>query len=65
MSLNHDFLLLDREAEGEWNMLRVIQDPRTNHLHADLIRYISYSRSMGTLLGDACGTHKLFVKFLF
>jgi hypothetical protein len=40
MSLNHDFLLLDRETDGEWVLTRFINDPRAIHLHDDLVRYM-------------------------
>jgi hypothetical protein len=41
MSLDHDFLLLDRETDGEWELGRFIHDPRSVHLHDDLIRYMA------------------------
>jgi hypothetical protein len=40
VSLNHDFLLLDRDSDGEWDLLRFIHDPRALHLHDDLVRYM-------------------------
>ncbi|WP_439631738.1 hypothetical protein [Gemmata sp.] len=40
MSLNHDFLLLDRDHDGEWELLRFINDPRAIHLHDDFVRYV-------------------------
>jgi hypothetical protein len=40
MSLNHDFLLLDRATDGEWELSRFINDPRVIHLHDDLVRYL-------------------------
>lgn len=40
MSLIHDFLLLDRDRDGEWGPLRFIHDPRAIHLHDDFVRYI-------------------------
>jgi hypothetical protein len=40
VGLNHDFLLLDRERDGEWELMRFIHDPRAVHLHDDLVRYI-------------------------
>lgn len=40
MSLDHDFLLLDREHDGEWELLRFIHDPRAIHLHDDFVRYL-------------------------
>lgn len=41
MSLDHDFILLDRAVDGEWELLRFIHDPRAIHLHDDLIQYMS------------------------
>jgi hypothetical protein len=43
MSLDHDFVLLDRETDGEWESAKILQDPRTLHLHDDLIRYMADS----------------------
>jgi hypothetical protein len=40
VSLNHDFLLLDRDRDGEWELLRFIHDPRAIHLHDDFVRYM-------------------------
>ncbi len=40
MSLDHDFILLDRTSDGEWELTRFIHDPRAIHLHDDLIRYM-------------------------
>lgn len=40
MSLNHDFILLDRTVDGEWELTRFIHDARAIHVHDDLIRYI-------------------------
>lgn len=40
MSLNHDFLLLDRAVDGEWALTRFIHDPRAIYLHDDLLRYM-------------------------
>lgn len=56
MSLNHDFVLLDRDTDGEWALARFIHDPRALHLHDDLIRYMldtlnwipTYNPSTGT-----------------
>jgi hypothetical protein len=33
-------LLLDRDREGEWKLLRFIHDPRAIHLHDDFVRYM-------------------------
>jgi hypothetical protein len=43
MSLDHDFLLLDREADGEWELTKFVRDPRALHLHDDLVRYMGDS----------------------
>jgi len=40
VGLNHDFLLLDRDRDGEWEELRFIHDPRAIHLHDDFVRYM-------------------------
>jgi len=40
VSLNHDFLLLDRNRDGEWALSRSIHDPRAIHLHDDFVRYM-------------------------
>src|SRR5262249_17099501 len=40
ISLNHDFLLLDRETDGEWELTQFIHDTRAIHLHDDLVRYM-------------------------
>jgi len=40
VGLNHDFLLLDRERDGEWELTRFIHDPRAIHLHDDFVRYM-------------------------
>jgi hypothetical protein len=40
VGLNHDFLLLDRDRDGEWELLRFIHDPRAIHLHDDFVRCI-------------------------
>lgn len=40
LSLNHDFLLLDRDIDGEWALTRFIDDARSIHLHDDLLRYM-------------------------
>ena len=40
MGLNHDFLLLNRDRDGEWELRRFIHDPRSIHLHDDFVRYI-------------------------
>lgn len=41
MGLNHDFLLLDRDRDGEWELLKCIHnDPRAIHLHDDFVRYM-------------------------
>jgi hypothetical protein len=40
VGLNHDFLLLDRDRDGEWELLRFINDPRAIHLHDDFVRYM-------------------------
>lgn len=40
MSLDHDFLLLDRAVDGEWQLSRFHHDPRAIHLHDDLVRYL-------------------------
>lgn len=40
MSLDHDFILLDRTVDGEWEPTRFIHHPLAIHLHDDLIRYI-------------------------
>lgn len=40
MGLQHDFLLLDRDTDGEWEPGRFHHDPRAVHLHDDLVRYI-------------------------
>jgi hypothetical protein len=36
----HDFLLLDRESDGKWELTRFIHDPRAIHLPDDLVRYM-------------------------
>ena len=41
MSLEHDFLLLDRELDGDSELSRFIHDPRAVHLHDDFVRYLS------------------------
>jgi hypothetical protein len=41
MSLDHDFLLLDRETDGEWVLTRFVHDPRALRLHDDLVRYMA------------------------
>lgn len=41
MSLEHDFLLLDREVDGDWELTWLINDPRSLHLHDDLVRYMA------------------------
>jgi|JI10StandDraft_1071094.scaffolds.fasta_scaffold45866_6 hypothetical protein len=41
MSLNHDFLQVDRERDGDSDLSRFINDPRSLHLHDDLVRYMS------------------------
>ncbi|MDB5337276.1 MAG: coagulation factor 5/8 type-like protein [Planctomycetaceae bacterium] len=41
MSLLHDFLILDRDVDGEYELLRFIHDPRALHLHDDFVRYMS------------------------
>lgn len=41
MSLDHDFLLLNRDTDGEWELLRFIHDQRAIHLHDDFVRYIA------------------------
>lgn len=40
MSLNHDFLLLDRNHDGEWKPSRFIHDSRAIQLHDDFVRYL-------------------------
>jgi hypothetical protein len=40
LGLQHDFLLLDRNADGEWELGRFHHDPRAVHLHDDLVRYM-------------------------
>jgi hypothetical protein len=40
MSLNHDFVLLDRAIDGEWELTRFIHDPRAIHLHDNFVRYM-------------------------
>lgn len=39
--LNHDFLLLDCEIDGDWSTSRFAHDPRAIHLHDDLLRYMT------------------------
>jgi hypothetical protein len=41
MSLDHDFLLLDRETDGEWEVGRFLHAPRSVQLHDDLVRYMA------------------------
>src|SRR5262245_7892342 len=41
MSLDHDFLLLDREVDGEWDLTKFVHDPRALHLHDHFVRYLS------------------------
>ncbi len=36
----HDFLLLDLDSDGEWELVRFHYDPRAVHLHDDLVRYM-------------------------
>jgi hypothetical protein len=38
--LQHDFLLLDRDTDGEWELGQFHHDPRAVHLHDDLVRYM-------------------------
>jgi len=40
VGLNHDFLLLDRDRDGEWELLRFLHDPRALPLHDDFVRYM-------------------------
>lgn len=40
MDVSHDFLLLDRARDGEWELLRFIHDPRAIHLRDDFVRYM-------------------------
>lgn len=40
MGLDHDFLLRDREIDGEYLSPGYIRDPRAIHLHDDLVRYM-------------------------
>ena len=40
MSLEHDFILLDRVIDGEWALTRFINHPRAIQLHDDLVRYM-------------------------
>lgn len=40
MSLDHDFLLVDRDADGDGDLSRFINDPRSLHLHDDIVRYM-------------------------
>ena len=39
--LNHDFLLLDRDVDGEWDLLAFVNDRRALHLHDDVLRYMA------------------------
>lgn len=36
----HDFLLLDRQKDGEWELTKFIHDPRAVRLEDDFVRYI-------------------------
>lgn len=40
MSLDHDFVLLDRVLDGEWALNRFVHHPRAIHLHDNLVRYM-------------------------
>ena len=40
MGLNHDFLLIDRDRDGEWELLQFIHHPRAIQLHDDFVRYM-------------------------
>lgn len=40
MGLLHDFLLLDLDSDGGWELGRFHNDPRAVHLHDDLVRYM-------------------------
>jgi len=40
MGLNHKFLLVDREIDGEWELTRFVHDPRWTLMHDDLVRYM-------------------------
>lgn len=40
MGLQHNFLLLDCDGDGEWELSRFYHDPRAVHLHDDLVRYM-------------------------
>lgn len=40
MGLNHNFLLLDRDRDGEWEKVRPFHDGRAIHLHDDFVRYL-------------------------
>lgn len=40
MSLDHDFILLDRTTDGEWELTRFIHHSRAIHLHDDFVRYL-------------------------
>ncbi len=48
MSLDHDFLLVDRDVDGDGDLSRFINDPRSLHLHDDIVRYM-YTRFPGFL----------------
>lgn len=41
LGLQHDFLLLDLDSDGEWELGRFHHDPRAVHLHDDLVRYMA------------------------
>ena len=40
MSLNHDFLLVDRALDGEWEPMRFVNDPRAIQMPDDLVWYM-------------------------
>jgi hypothetical protein len=40
MSLDHDFVLLDRVTDGEWALTKFIHHPRAIKVHDNFVRYI-------------------------
>ena len=57
VSLNHDFLLLDRDADGEWELLRFVNDPRSIQLHDHFVRYIQDTLAWIPTTNPARGEH--------
>ncbi|MES2794305.1 MAG: hypothetical protein V4719_32120 [Planctomycetota bacterium] len=37
----HDFLILDRDVDGDWELTKFIRNPRAIQLHDDFVRYIA------------------------